>query len=111
MSTELSIITPADLSTAGDIFKQNQNWLSSYKSKHGKLLAIAKEEGDKLTPETDKKINEWQVSAKQCLKRMKDDRMVFTSKMDEFKKEFTSIENVLEKELYSQMQVIRDKSI
>src|SRR5690606_12552091 len=110
-STELSIITPAEMQTAVEIFTRNDQWLSKYETSHQKLIAKAKKEGDKLSPDTDKKLNEWQVSAKQCLKQMKEGRMVYTSKMDEIKKEFTAIENVLEKELYSQMQVIRDKSI
>src|SRR5690606_4889338 len=72
--------------------------------------ALAEKEGEKLSPETDKKIMDWQVSAKTCAKTMRTDRMVYTSKMDEIKSMFTSVENKLEKDLYSPLQALRDKS-
>lgn len=110
MSTELIIITPAELQTATEVFTQNEVWLGQYKTKQAVLLAKALEVGEKLTPELDAEMTKWQVSAKAALKTMKENRMVYTSKMDEFKSKFTAIENEMEKDLYIAIQVKRDAS-
>lgn len=110
MENKLTIITPAELQNAGEIFAQNEGWLTKYRNSQEKLIAKAKKVGEKLTPELDAELTKWQVSAKACVKKMREDRMVFTSKFDEIKKEFTAIENELEKDLYSIVQAKRDAS-
>lgn len=109
MTTELSIIS-LDVESISGTLTRNEEWLSKYEASQAKLIALAEKEGEKLSPETDKKLMEWQVSAKTCAKTMRTDRMVYTSKMDEIKSMFTAVENKLEKELYTPLQIIRDRS-
>lgn len=109
MSQELSIIS-LDVESISGTLARNEEWLTKYEASQAKLIALAEKEGEKLSPETDKKLMEWQVSAKTCAKTMRTDRMVYTSKMDEIKSMFTAVENRLEKELYSPLQAMRDRS-
>src|SRR5690606_35773741 len=89
---------------------QNDKWLDQYRTRQQNLLERAEKEGEKLSPLLDAEMNKFQVSAKQCVKKMKEDRMVYTSKMDAFKSEFTALENELEKDLYTAIQKKRDVS-
>lgn len=106
---ELSIIS-LDVESISGTLTRNEEWLTKYEASQSKLIALAEKEGEKLSPETDKKIMEWQISAKTCAKTMRTDRMVYTSKMDEIKSMFTSVENKLEKDLYTPLQMARDRS-
>lgn len=110
MTKELTIITPAELQNAGELLSISNEWLSKYKDRQSKLLEKAAKLGEKLTPELDEEMTKWQVSAKACVKKIKEDRMVYTSQFDAFKAKFTSIENELEKDLYAQIQAKRDIS-
>ena len=55
MSTQLTIITPTDLQSAGEVYKQNLSWLEKYKAKGQKLIASAS--SPKLTKDQDECIS------------------------------------------------------
>lgn len=111
MNTELTIITPTDLQDAGGILRRNISYVEIYKKSHDKLLARAEKDGVKLSPETDKAINDWLVSAKLALKKMEEDRKPYTSKAQEFVKLFTTAENQISKDMYNSLQSVRDASV
>lgn len=110
-STELKIIGPEDLQGAELILATNKGYVATYQKKFDKLLAKAEKEGTKLTPETDKEINDYLVSNKTCLKKMEEDRKPFTSKLQEVVKLFTTEENKLKDDLYTKLQAKRDASV
>lgn len=111
MSTELTIITPAELQTADGLLAENKVYVEKYrKSVNVLTLEIEKYKDGKLPAELDKRINDTQVSIKSCLNVIVPKRKVYTSKMNEFIKMFTTEENILEKELYPTLQAARDKS-
>lgn len=105
------VITPDDLTGAGAVLNQNTSYVNIYRKSQAKLVEEAKADGDKLKPETDAKINKWLVSAKLALKKMEEDRKPYTSKAMEFIKLFTTAENTIGKELYQELQDIRDRSL
>src|SRR5690606_41809195 len=111
MSTQLTIITPTDLQDASGILRRNISYVEIYKKSHDKLLARAEKDGVKLSPETDKAINDWLVSAKLALKKMEEDRKPYTSKAQEFVKLFTTAENQSSKDMYNSLQSARDASV
>lgn len=83
MTTAIAIITPAEIQSAGAILTQNTGWVEMYKRKQERLIAKAKAEGVKLSPETDAELDSFIVSSKIALKKMKEDREPFTRKMTE----------------------------
>lgn len=110
MTTAIAIITPAEIQSAGAILTQNTGWVEMYKRKQERLIAKAKAEGVKLSPETDAELDSFIVSSKIALKKMKEDREPFTRKMTEIQKQYTSLENEIEKVLNPEIQTLRDNS-
>lgn len=50
--TQLAIIKPEDLQSAGTVLATTKTWVAAYKKKHDALLILAKKDGEKLTAET-----------------------------------------------------------
>jgi hypothetical protein len=109
-SNAITVITPIDLQNAGGVLAQNINYVSIYQKKYDVLLAQANKEGVKLTEETDKKINDFLVSAKACVSNMETQRKPYTSKAQEFVKLFTNQENILSQVLAPVLQAKRNAS-
>lgn len=109
--TAIAIITPTDLQSASAVLNTNISYVTKYQTKAEKLIAQAKTEGTKLTPDTDKAINDFLVSAKTCLKNMEEQRKPYTQKAQEFVKLFTTQENIINNDLYPKLQAIRDASV
>ena len=109
--SNLQIITPTDLQSAGAVLNQNTSYVEKYQNKSEILLKKAQADGVKLSPETDEDINKFLVSAKTALKKMEEDRKPFTSKLQEAVKLFTAQENKLKDEIYPKLQAVRDASV
>lgn len=106
----LTVITPVDLQSAGNVLQMNNKMLKLYEKHYSRFLETAKKEGVKLSAETDKEINNYLVSCKKAFDAMQENRMPYTRKADEFKKLFTTIENSLD-EYMTELKGIRDKSV
>jgi hypothetical protein len=111
MSTALTIITPKDLQSADQVLTINVSYVEKYKKKYDVLMAKAKAEGVKLTPETDAAINDYLASAKKAVGVMEADRKPWTKKAQDFVALFTTEENRLKTELFNGLQAARDASV
>lgn len=107
----LTIITPKDLQSADQVLTVNQSYVEKYEKKYNALLAKAKAEGVKLTPETDAAINDYLASAKKAVGIMEADRKPWTKKAQDFVALFTTEENKLKTVLFDGLQSARDASV
>ena len=103
-------LSQSDLQSAGSVYTTSVAMLDKYRNKHALLLERASEAGEKLPKDLDDELMNWQVSAKKAVKFMNETRSVYTDKAHAFIKEFTALENTLGKELYEDIQQVRDKS-
>lgn len=107
----LTVITTKDLQGASLVLEQNKGFVAKYQAKYNLLIAKCEKEGVKLTPETDKAINDFLVSLKTCVDAMDKSRKPFTQKANEFIKLFTNQENILTQSLAPVLQKKRDASV
>lgn len=111
MSLAITIITPNDLQSADQVLTKNISYVDKYKKKYDILIAKAKAEGVKLSPETDAAINDYLASAKKAVGVMEADRKPWTKKAQDFVALFTTEENKLKTDYFSGLQAVRDASV
>lgn len=109
--TQLTVIKQEDLHSAGQVLATTKTWIVAYEKKRDNLLALAKKDGEKLTPETDTLINDYLASLKKAAASAEDNRKPFTSKLNEVVKLFTTEESKLKGELAIELQNIRNSSV
>lgn len=98
------------LMQAGDILAKNTKLSLSAQSAAQSLLDTAEAEG--MSQELDKRMNDWQVKAKEALKKNNDRRTPITQLLTRISKEFTALENPLDSSkpdsLFSKLQQHRN---
>lgn len=94
------------LENAQGVLTRNEDFVNKYKGAfESKTTGLS----EVLTEEQDEDIMKFIVSAKTCVKKMNEDRSVYTRRMDEVKSMFTAQEAVLS-DIIKQSQKLRDNS-
>lgn len=106
---QIAIISSAEVNSATEVLATTQSWVAAYQKKEAILLEQATKEGDKLSPETDQKINDFLASVKKAIKAAEDNRKPFTTKLQTITKLFTAEENALTS-LMKDLQIKRNTS-
>ncbi|WP_433863209.1 hypothetical protein [Sphingobacterium thalpophilum] len=98
------------LMQAGDILAKNTKLSLSAQSAAQSLLDTAEAEG--MSPELDKRMNDWQVKAKEALKKNNERRTPITQLLTRISREFTALENPLDPSkpdsIFSKLQLHRN---